>query len=236
MTDTSDGAFDATYAPLFRLWSDAGLAGALPSDQEIAAARALCGWGKFELSPGGAVKNAAGARMDLGGIAKGFGIDQAVEAMAEAGCAGGIVDVGGDLRVFGDKPDGTPWALAVRDPFGPGMIGIVHLEEGALCTSGNYERFSIIDGQRYSHIIDPRTGRPTDTNPSVSVIAPTAAVADAWATALSVLGPEGLALLPDGVDAMIVTGEPDDFQITWTDGFAARFTSDRPLPVPEDAP
>ena len=238
MAIDSAGAFDATCAPLFRLWSTAGRAGQLPTDADVESARAACGWGLFDLTSQGVTRLVDGAMIDLGGIAKGYAIDQAVEAMQAVGCHGGLVDVGGDIRVFGPKPDGSPWSLGIQSPFEHegALMGVVRLAEGAVCTSGNYRRFSEIDGQRYSHILDPRTGRPTDANPSVSVIAPTAALADAWATALSVLGPEGLDLLPDGVDAMILTGEPDECTIHRTDGFAEAFEFDPDFPYTPIAP
>ena len=238
MAIDSAGTFDVTCTPLFRLWSAAGRAGQLPTDVDIESARARCGWGYVELTSEGVIKHVDGAMIDLGGIAKGFGIDQAVEAMQAVGCNGGLVDVGGDLRVFGRRPEGTPWALGIQSPFQHegALMGIVYLTEGAVCTSGNYARYSEIGGQRYSHILDPRTGRPTDANPSVTVIAPTATMADAWATALSVLGPEGLALLPDGIEAMILVGEPDNCTIRRTDGFAEIFTFDPDFPYTPIAP
>lgn len=222
LAEDSDGAFDVTVGPLIELWKRAGQAKQLPTDTQIAAAMAQCGWAHIELREGEAVRLADNAAVDLGGIAKGYGIDQAVEAMRRAGCSAGVVDVGGDVRFFGRKPNGRPWTFRVRNPFGPGFIGTFEMDAGSVCTSGNYQRFSIIDGRRYSHIIDPRTGRPTEAAPSVTVTAPTAAVADGWATALSVLGPDGLKYLPDGAEAMIVIGTPDDHEIITTPGFPRR--------------
>jgi len=226
-TDTSSGAFDPTFAPVFSLWSRSGRRGELPAGADLAAAQAVSGWAHFERTESGMVKLTDGARIDLGGIAKGYGIDQAVEAMFDAGCVGGLVNVGGDIRCYGPRPDGGQWRVGVRHPFNAGArIGVLTLDEGAVCTSGNYERYSIIDGRRYSHIIDPRTGRPTEANPSVTVLARSATVADAWATALSVLGPDGLDRLPDDVDALVVSGSPDAYRIRMTVGFADRFTAE----------
>ena len=236
MAEASDGAFDATVGPVIGLWAAAGKADQLPTDEQIAAAAAVCGWDKFELRDDGAVKSIDGARVDLGGIAKGYGIDKAIEAMRKAGCVGGMVDVGGDVRVFGQRRKDGPWIVGVRNPFGPGMIGTVTLQDGSVCTSGNYARYSTIAGRRYSHIIDPRTSRPTETNPSVTVIAPTAMVADAWATALSVLGWPGHTLLPTGVEAMVVTGSPQAYEIHMTEGFGERFRFNPPFGPTEDAP
>jgi len=226
----TDGAFDATCLGLFGLWARAGKIGRLPTDAEVAAVRATCGWEKIELLAGGARKRLAGAGIGLGGIAKGYAIDRALETIRRAGCDGGLVDVGGDVRCFGASARGDPWRVGVRNPFdtrGGAFFGTLAVRDEAVCTSGNYERYSEIDGKRYSHIVDPRTGRPVDLAPSVTVVAPTAALADGWATALSVLGPAGLGRLPrdGGIDAMVVVGGPADYTIHQTAGFARRLAS-----------
>jgi len=150
-------------------------------------------------------------------------------AMRAYGLVGGLVDVGGDVRCFGRRQDGRAWRVGIRNPFKPeaaDLLAMLRVTDRAVCTSGNYFRFVEIGGRRYSHIIDPRPGpnmgMPADAIPSVTVLAPTAAVADAWATALSVLGPEGLALLQhdSGVEAMVVTGGPEDYQTHSTGGLA----------------
>jgi len=220
----TDGAFDVTVGPLITLWRQAGRTDKAPSPRQITQVRAQCGWEGFELLAGGAKRLRAGATIDLGGIAKGYGIDRAVEAMRRTGAAGGLVDVGGDIRCFGTPPDRRAWRIGVRNPFHPSgdkMLMILNVAEGAVCTSGNYFRYCTIGGRRYSHIIDPRSGRPTEAAASVTVWAPTATVADAWATALSVLGPDGLSLLgTDGrIEAMLVVGTEQDHRIVKTDGF-----------------
>ena len=227
------GAFDVTHLPLFELWAQAGKAGRLPSEADLAAAGAKCGWDKWKLLDDGAVKSVDGAGFGLGGVAKGWAIDRAAEAIAAASCAGGLVEVGGDIRCFGRPGHKGRWIVAVQNPFdqeGNDFFGTLALDGAAVCTSGNYERFSVIDGKRYSHIIDPRTGNPVDLAPSVTVVAPTAAIADGWATALSVLGPEGFSLLDanSGIEAMIVVGGPTDYRIHETPGFAKLL--DKPIP------
>jgi thiamine biosynthesis lipoprotein len=219
----TDQAFDITVLPLLRVWQSAAKADRLPSEEQVQAARAESRWAQIELTEQGARKSTATAGVDLGGIAKGFAMDLAVEAMRREGVDGGIVEIGGDLRCFGSKPDGRPWRVQLRDPFVPGAGSFVlAVRDAAVCTSGNYERGRMIAGQHFSHILDPRLGRPVDTYPSVTVVAGTAAAADAWATALSVLGPDGFALL-DGTDleAMIIVGTPEMYTIHCTPGFSA---------------
>ena len=232
----SDGAFDVTCRPLLQLWKLRAGQGRLPDEEEIDEARGNVGWKWVKLHADGAEKLKDGVSVDLGGIAKGCGIDRALEAMQKAGCRGALVDVGGDIRCFGQRAGGGKWTVGIRDPFRPDsdrMFATLGLEGGAVCTSGNYFRYVEISGRRYSHIVDPRTGRPADAAPSVTVVAPTATVADAWATALSVLGPQGINLLPKsaGIEAMIVLGTGEDFSIFMTDGFAGLFIVPPKIPA-----
>ncbi len=205
--EVTGGAFDATAAPLFRLWKRCAALDRLPTQDELAAARAVSRWDTLTLFKDGAVKANSRAEVDLGGIAKGYAIDRAVETMKAAGCVGGLVDVGGDIRCFGTKPGGRPWRIAVRAPTGPRHAGVLELKSAAVCTSGDYLRFVQIKGKRYSHIIDPRSGMPVEKTPSVTVIAPDATTADGLATAVSVLGPtEGLDLVNrlEGVECLLM--------------------------------
>jgi thiamine biosynthesis lipoprotein len=174
------------------------------------------------------MKRASAARVDLGGIAKGYAIDRAAALLQSAGLSGGVVDVGGDMKCFGQPPDGSAWEMDIKDPFEEGAMAVLQLGGGAVCTSGNYARFSVIEGKSYSHIVDPRSGRPAEAIPSVTVVAPDALTADVWATALSVLGEEGLALLPEGVDALMIVGPQNAYQLLCTAGFAGML----PQPLP----
>jgi len=229
--EETDGAFDVTCRPIIELWKQAGKTGKLPDAGALAAAREQSRWEHIELQADGATKTSATASVDLGGIAKGYGIDRAAEALIAAGAAGGLLDVGGDVRCFGRRDTSGPWQVGIRSPFTSeeSIFAVLAIGDGAVCTSGNYLRFAEIGGKRYSHIVDPRTGWPVDAAPSVTVVAKTAMTADAWATALSVLGAAGLKLLPagEGIEAMIVEGGPDDYRIHYSDGFE-KFLSQRP--------
>jgi thiamine biosynthesis lipoprotein len=213
------GAFDITVRPLISLWRRAGEDGQLPAEAAVADARAASNWDGIELTEAGARKLSPRTAVDLGGIAKGYAIHRAVEILRRAGLAGGLVDIGGDLECFGRPPEGERWPVEVKNPFGEGNLAKLRVRGGAVCTSGNYARFTTIGGKRYSHVIDPRTGWPADAVPSVTVVAPEALTADIWATALSVLGTEGLAVLPDGAEALIVLGEGDEARAVCTPRF-----------------
>jgi thiamine biosynthesis lipoprotein len=218
----SNGAFDITVLPLVRLWKQAGKDNRLPSAGEIAAARNASSWEQIELVEGGALKRTDSACLDLGGIAKGYAVDRAVEILRAKGARGGVVNLGGNLRCFGRREDGQAWDVAVLDPFGAREeTTLLSLEvgEAAVCTSAHYHRYVIIEGKRYSHIIDPVTGWPAGSVASATVVAPTCMEADGWATALCVLGVEGLELLPAGVEAMLVVGTPGSHALRMTDGF-----------------
>ncbi len=226
----TNGAFDVTCRPLLLLWKKAARAGRVPGPGEIRAARRKSRWDLLELGPGWARKKGAGLQVDLGGIAKGFGIDKALEAMKEARAAGGLVDVGGDLRAFGaGTGPGGNWKVDVLSPFTRAPAGSLFFREGAVCTSGGYFRYVEIQGRRYSHILDPRTGRPAEAASSVTLFGKEAARTDAWATALAVLGPEGLprAGRQEALEAMIVTGTKEKPRFLFTPGMKALY---RPNP------
>ena len=224
----TDGAFDVTCRPLVALWRRAAERGKAPNEAELADARDASRWPLIELTDGGAVKHRASAEVDLGGIAKGYAVDRAAAVIRAAGAEGGMVDVGGDLACFGRPASGRTWSVDVKHPFAPGKLATLALAEGAVCTSGDYARFVEIAGTRYSHILDPRSGRPAGSVVAVTVVARTAMTADVWATALSVLGPAGLDRLPHGTEAMLVTGTKPDHRVLCTPGFHALIQPPRP--------
>jgi len=128
--------------------------------------------------------------LDLGGIAKGAAVDAVVAELESAGIAPALVNAGGDLRVIGTRPD-RRWRIGIQAPRGDGLLGVIELDAGeAAFTSGDYERYYELDGQRLHHIIDPRTGYPVTHTRAVTVIAADGTTADAAATALFVAGPE----------------------------------------------
>lgn len=163
--------------------------------------------------PGGRAMKRQPCAIDLSGIAKGFGVDRLAETLTGFGIAHFLVSIDGELRAGGDKPDGSPWCVAVEepDPARRDVAGVVELVDGAVATSGNYRHRRQHDGRSYSHTIDPRTGRPvTDDVYSATVRAPTCMEADAWATVVMVLGEAGAAplLAARGLGAMTIAPEP----------------------------
>lgn len=224
MSKMTGGAFDVTYAPLRTVWRTAATAGQLPTDAIVAAALARVGTDKLTITQDGHVSlAAAGMEVDLGGIAKGYAIDMAVKALQENGIRSGIVDIGHDLRLFGERPGGGKWRVGVYRP--PGVTDDIVLEVGpcAVTTSGDYARGFDVAGEWYSHIIDPRTGWPVKDVTSVTVIGPDAITADAMATALSVAGAkEGIALvesLPDFECLFMTRAADDEVRVDMSSGF-----------------
>ncbi len=223
----SGGAFDVTYAPLRALWRKADEEQKLPSQPEVAEVLAAVGSDKLILTDGAASFAHPGMEADLGGIAKGYAIDLAVEGMIAAGASSGMVDIGGDIRVLGLREAGEKWKIRIRDPRpGEHEPMFLRLADAAVATSGDYERYDEIEGQRLSHIKDPRTGWPVADVPSVTVVAPDATSADALATAINVLGPEeGLKLIDSlpGVECMIMArkqgGDSDAVHAYYSAGF-----------------
>ena len=236
----SAGAFDPTVGPVVDLWGFGapGRRADLPTDTEVATARALCGATHLQITPDGALqKDLPGLRLDLGGIAKGYGADVAAQVLRDRGYSNIFVSVCGEIVAFGTNPDGQPWQVGVERPIqdlprGADHIAIVPLSGRALSTSGDtYNYFRDENGNSYAHILDPTTGRPVrNTLASVTVIGPCGLVADGLATTLYVMGPErGLAWIegrPDCAALFIVRTGPDEFKLVPS----ARFPEFQPLP------
>ncbi|RZU47088.1 thiamine biosynthesis lipoprotein [Fluviicoccus keumensis] len=192
------GVYDVTVGPLVNLWGfgpDA-VPDKVPSQAMIEASRQRVGWHYLEVQPSSCtLVRRRDIAVDLSSIGEGVGVDALVESLEHLGVRDYMVSVAGTLRVNGRKPDGGPWRIAVEKPDASGLPQqLLKLEGGAaVSTSGAYRNYHEIDGVRYSHTLDPRTGRPiTHKGVSVSVVLPgaTATYADAWATGLNALGPD----------------------------------------------
>ncbi|MCU0665908.1 MAG: FAD:protein FMN transferase [Candidatus Omnitrophica bacterium] len=184
------GAFDITVGPIVKLWGFSDKKYRKPKNEEIKQALKLVGSKKliFNLKDNVVKLTVPGASVDLGGIAKGYAIDCAVEKLKEAGIKSCLINLGGQVYGLGDKA-GIPWEVAIQKPRSKKYIKRLQLKDRGISTSGDYEQFFILDGVRYTHIFDPRTGRPAQNNIlSVSVVSENALEADALSTAIFVLG------------------------------------------------
>lgn len=192
----SGGAFDMGLGRLKKLWALDSKNPQIPSDVQISQALSGIGPEAIKLKGQTLSKTDPHLTIDLGGIAKGYAVDKAIEVLKMAGVSHASVNAGGDIRLLGDRL-GRPWRLGVQHPRdSKNILGTLNLADVAVVTSGDYERCIEKDGKRYHHLFDPATGKPAGKCRSVTVIAPGAALADALSTAVFVLGPEkGLRLL-----------------------------------------
>lgn len=194
IAEASHGAFDPTLGALTDLWGfgPRAFSGSPPDAAAIASLKEAGGWKRLTLD-GDALFQPGTLRLDLNGIAKGFGVDQAAAALDRAGVKSYLVEVGGELRGTGAKPDGQPWWVELERPptANDAERTMVALHDLAVATSGDYRRFFDHDGRRYAHTLDPATGAPTThATVSVTVLAKDCMSADAWATALTVMAPD----------------------------------------------
>jgi FAD:protein FMN transferase len=219
----SKGSFDITMGALVGLWDFRAEAFHVPPEDEVRKRLALVGFRNIRLNPkdGSVFLTKTGMAITLGGIGKGYAVDRAVHAVRSLGVKNGIVSAGGDLMVMGRKENGELWKVGVKNPREEArMLCILPVSNAAVATSGDYERFRIVDGIRYHHILDPRTGCPARGCMSATVVAKNATDADALATAAFVLGPEeAIALLESLPDtAGVIVGS--DGEVRTTSGLA----------------
>jgi len=193
----SGGAFDVTVGPLTQLWRKARLMGRLPSEADQKAARASVGFEKIHLvhDVGLVVLDRGDMALDLGGIAKGYAVDRALEVLRDHGITRALVDGSGDIAVWDPPPNKVGWTIAVS-PTGERETRYLSMRRGAIATSGDSYGRVVIDGKRYSHIVDPRTGMGLVDSAAVTVLASSCTQADALSTVVSVMGPaKGIELL-----------------------------------------
>ena len=199
--EQSGGLFDITSGAFRHVWHPHRTT--LPSRHELDACAARVGWDKVRYTEREVFLPLAGMELDFGGVVKEYAADAAVVVVRKAGIRHGLINLGGDIRVVGPRGDGRPWPVGIVHPRRPdSAIATLSLAQGALTTSGGYERFVEIEGRRYSHLIDPRTGWPVDGLSSVSVAASQAIVAGSIAT-VALLQPQA-----DGLDWLERCGTP----------------------------
>ena len=208
-SEITGGAFDITCRPLINLWKKAKKEKVIPSPEQIKEALSLVGYEKILLEGEMVRFKQKGMQIDLGGIAKGYAVDRAIEALRKNGIRRALVNAGGDLYALGSGPGGEKWQVGIQDPRQENkLLGIIKVKDAGVATSGDYRRYFTIEGRRFSHIVDPKTGQTVQDVPmSVTVIAPDATTTDALATGVFVLGPHaGIELIESlpQVEGMIV--------------------------------
>lgn len=222
----SNGAFDPTVFPLLRAYDFEGENQGAPDENELRNVLNYVDYRQVKLG-GNSVEIPAGFALDLGGVAKGYASDDALRAMMNAGAEAGLVNIGGDIAVFGERPGGGQWRIGIQHPRTPGeLFAVLQLEDEAVATSGDYERYFIEDGVRYHHLLDPKTGHPARELVSATVVAPSCVLADAYATAVFILGRERgseLLIKNDDLEGLLIyLGEDGNLDFTITPGIAAR--------------
>ena len=210
LSQITEGAFDISYAAVDRIWKFDGTVNQLPSPEVIKASVSKIGYKNIITQAKDTTVFLAhkGMKIGFGSNGKGYAADKTRTLLQSMGVTAGIINASGDLTTWGKKPDGTDWTVGITNPLNKEQIfSWLPVVNSAIATSGNYEKYIDIEGKRYSHIIDPRTGYPVQGVVSVSVLAPSAELCDALATSVFVLGVEaGLDLINQlkGVSCMIV--------------------------------
>lgn len=206
----SGGALDITVFPLVKLW---GFYGPLPENPRVPRQKEIdeqlrhVDYRALRIVDGKVIKLRNDVKIDLGAVAKGYAVKEAVKVLKDAGIASALIDAGGDIYALG-KLNGKPWKIAIRNPRGEGVIGVMELSDVSAATSGDYERFFEKDGVRYHHILDPKTGLQARGLMSATVVTPDPLLGDALSTTLFVLGREKALRLIErrpGTGAVLVT-------------------------------
>ena len=195
VSQETNGAFDITVAPLVNAWGFGFKSGIKPTDEQIDSILAFVGQEKVTLQNGKITKTDPRIMLDCSAIAKGYGVDMVAEFLANKGIKNYLVEIGGEISARGKNPNGTEWKIGVTKPVDDSLSinqenqTVLEITDQALATSGNYRNFYYEGGKKYAHTINPHTGKPAQSDIlSATVIAPSCAIADAYATAFMVLG------------------------------------------------
>ncbi|WP_341214585.1 FAD:protein FMN transferase [uncultured Wocania sp.] len=189
----TDGAFDISYASMDRIWKFDGSMTVMPSEDEIVASVSKVGYHNIILDKENSTVflKLEGMKIGFGAIGKGYAADKAKDLLISEGVASGIINASGDMNTWGKQPNDDDWKVAITNPMDKNKVfALLPITNGAVVTSGNYEKYVNFNGKRYTHIIDPRTGYPSTGIISVTVFAPKAELADALATSVFVMGKE----------------------------------------------
>lgn len=225
----TDGAFDITVKPLVDLWGRAGRTSKLPDEHEIKDALKRVGYKNVVLDETARTIHFKKDRMsiDFGGAAKGYATDRAVRVLEESGIENALVNSGGDMYCLGKRTARDLWKVGIQHPRNKNRSFLeVRLKDKAIDTSGDYERYFVIGGKRYSHIIDPRTGYPAGGSVvSASVIAADSTASDILATAMCILGEKGFDVIKKfgDTDAVLVTEDSGRLTVKMSEGIRKRY-------------
>ncbi len=229
-SERTDGAFDITVKPLVNLWGRVRKAGKLPDEYELEHALGCVGYKNVVLDETARTIHfkKEGMSIDLGGAAKGYATDRAIRVLEDNGIKNALVASGGDMYCLGKKSAGELWKVGIRHPRGEDRIFLeILLKDKAISTSGDYERYFILDGKRYSHIIDPRTGYPIGDNiVSASVIAADSTTSDILATAMCILGEKSFDMIKSesgDIDAVLVIEDAGRLTVKMSEGIRKRY-------------
>ena len=213
ISELTDGAFDITYASMDNIWKFDGSMKGAPKETDIKKSIAKIGYKKIVLDPENSTVYLPepGMRLGFGAIGKGYAADRAKQLLVSKEVKGGIINASGDLTTWGTKVTGEKWLVGIANPLSKDKVfSWMPIVESSVATSGNYEKYIVLNGKKYSHIIDPRTGYPTTGISSVSIFAKQAELCDALATAVFIMGRDvGLHMINqiDGVEAVVVDSE-----------------------------
>ena len=192
--DQSDGLFDITSGVLRQAWDFKKPE--VPTSQKLEVLLPLVGWKKVVLQDQSIALPLAGMEVDLGGFGKEYAADRAAQVLKEKGVTHGYVNLAGDMRFLGPKPTGEPWMIGIQDPRARDqVVATLPITQGGLATSGDYERYFELNGQRYCHVLNPKTGMPVSYWRSVSVTSPATVVSGCTTTMAMLKEADGLAFL-----------------------------------------
>lgn len=210
ISGSTNGALDITIVPVMRAWGFyKGMENKVPSAAEIKDAVSKVNYKYLAIENGKLIKKKSYIQIDLGSIAKGYAVQKAVELLKANGIKSALIDGGGNIFALGTV-DGKPWKVGIKNPRGEGVIGVVDAQDMAITTAGDYERFFIRNGIKYHHIMDPKKGSPARGVASVTVMSPSSTTADAWDTALFVMGKDAALKKADEVKDIEILVVTDD--------------------------
>ena len=232
MCEMTNGALDISVYPVVSLWGFTNGNYRVPKNSEIKDALRFVDYAQIEIN-GSIVQLDEGMKLDLGAVAKGYTSDKICELLRENGVTSAVINLGGNVQTIGKRPDGEKWRVAVKNPFETDKnLLVVEIEDAAVITSGNYERYFEADGKRYCHIIDSKTGYPADNGiVSMTVIGKSGLECDALSTALFVMGPEKAIEFWKTLDDIEMIYVTDEEKIYITEGISSYCTNESELSI-----